>query len=37
MDFFKYANQDLMVSMLAVLDDFERAIKEISKMAILMT
>ncbi|WP_407481741.1 nucleotide exchange factor GrpE [Elizabethkingia meningoseptica] len=31
MDFFKYANQDLMVSMLAVLDDFERAIKEISK------
>ena len=28
---FKYANQDLMVSMLAVLDDFERAIKEISK------
>ncbi|QCX53770.1 nucleotide exchange factor GrpE [Elizabethkingia sp. JS20170427COW] len=30
-DFFKYANQDLMVSLLAVLDDFERAIKEMSK------
>ena len=27
MDFFQYANQDLMISMLAVLDDFERAIK----------
>ncbi|NAW51845.1 nucleotide exchange factor GrpE [Elizabethkingia argentiflava] len=31
MDFYKYANQDLMVSMLAILDDFERAIKELSK------
>ena len=31
MEFFQYANQDLMISMLAVLDDFERAIKEISK------
>lgn len=30
-DFYKYASQDLMVSMLAVLDDFERAIKEMSK------
>ena len=27
MDFFKYANQDLMVSMLAVLDDFEKSYK----------
>lgn len=31
MDFFQYANQDMMVSMLAVLDDFERALKEIAK------
>lgn len=31
MEFFQYANQDLMISMLAVLDDFERAIKEMSK------
>lgn len=31
MEFFQYASQDLMVSMLAVLDDFERALKEISK------
>lgn len=31
MDFFQYANQDLMVSMLDVLDDFERAMKEIQK------
>jgi len=31
MDFFTYANQEMMVSMLAVLDDFERALKEIAK------
>ncbi len=31
MEFFQYANQDLMISMLGVLDDFERAIKEMSK------
>lgn len=31
MDFFQYANQDMMVSMLGVLDDFERALKEIAK------
>lgn len=31
MEFFQYANQDLMIPMLAVLDDFERAIKEMSK------
>lgn len=31
MEFFQYANQDMMVSMLDVLDDFERALKEISK------
>lgn len=31
LDFFQYANEDLMVSLLAVLDDFERALKEISK------
>lgn len=31
MEFFQYANQDMMVSMLGILDDFERAIKEISK------
>ena len=30
-EFFQYANQDLMVSVLAVLDDFERALKEIAK------
>ncbi len=30
-EFFKYANQDMMVSMLGVLDDFERAIKELKK------
>ena len=30
-DFFQYANQDMMISMLAVLDDFERAMKEIAK------
>ena len=31
MEFFQYANQDLMIAMLAVLDDFERALKEIAK------
>ena len=31
MDFFQYANQDMMISMLGVLDDFERALKEIAK------
>lgn len=31
LDFFQYANQDMMVAMLAVLDDFERALKEIAK------
>lgn len=31
MSFFQYANQDLMISMLAILDDFERAIKNISE------
>lgn len=31
MEFAQYANQDMMVSMLAVLDDFERALKEIAK------
>ncbi len=31
MEFFQFANQDLMSSMLAVLDDFERALKEIAK------
>ncbi len=30
-DFFQFANQDMMVTMLAVLDDFERALKEIAK------
>lgn len=30
-DFFQYANQDLMISMLGILDDFERALKEIAK------
>ncbi len=30
-DFFLYANQDLMISLLGVLDDFERALKEIAK------
>lgn len=30
-DFFQYANQDMMISMLGVLDDFERAMKEIAK------
>ncbi|MHA6697464.1 nucleotide exchange factor GrpE [Chryseobacterium sp. A301] len=31
MEFFQFANQDLMSSMLGVLDDFERALKEIAK------
>ncbi|WP_226064629.1 nucleotide exchange factor GrpE [Kaistella polysaccharea] len=31
MEFFQYANQDMMISMLDVLDDFERALKEIQK------
>ncbi len=31
MEFFQFANQDMMISMLAVLDDFERAIKNISE------
>ncbi|MEJ8591412.1 nucleotide exchange factor GrpE [Riemerella anatipestifer] len=31
MEFFQYANQDMMVNMLAILDDFERALKEIAK------
>lgn len=31
MEFFQFANQDMMVSMLGVLDDFERAIKEMAK------
>lgn len=31
MEFFQYANQDMMISMLSILDDFERALKEISK------
>lgn len=30
-EFFQYANQDMMISMLGVLDDFERALKEIAK------
>ena len=31
MEFFQYANQDMMISMLGILDDFERALREISK------
>lgn len=31
MEFAQYANQNIMVSMLAVLDDFERALKELTK------
>lgn len=31
MEFFQYANQDLMTSMLGVMDDFERALKELAK------
>ena len=30
-DFAQYANRNMMTSMLAILDDFERALKEISK------
>ena len=30
-EFFQYAHQEMMISMLAILDDFERALKEISK------
>lgn len=30
-EFFQYASQDMMISMLSILDDFERALKEISK------
>lgn len=30
-EFFQYANQDMMISMLAVLDDFERALKNIAE------
>ncbi len=31
MEFFQYANQDMMISMLGVLDDFERALKNIAE------
>ncbi len=31
MEFFQYANQEMMIAMLDVLDDFERALKEIAK------
>ena len=31
LEFFQYANQDLMISMLAVLDDFERAMKNMNE------
>lgn len=31
MEFSQYANQDMMISMLGILDDFERALKELSK------
>ena len=31
MEYFQYANQEMMISMLGVLDDFERALKEIAK------
>ncbi|TXF77620.1 nucleotide exchange factor GrpE [Chryseobacterium sp.] len=31
MDYFQYANQDMMIAMLGILDDFERAMKEIAK------
>ncbi|WP_417430254.1 nucleotide exchange factor GrpE [Halpernia sp.] len=30
-EFFQYAHQEMMISMLGILDDFERALKEISK------
>ena len=31
LEYFQYANQEMMVSMLGVLDDFERALREIAK------
>ena len=31
MDFFQFAKQEMMISMLGILDDFERALKEIAK------
>ena len=31
MEFAQYANQNMMISMLGILDDFERALKEIAK------
>lgn len=31
LEFFQYANKDLMISLLGVLDDFERALKEIAR------
>ncbi len=31
MDFFQFANQEMMISMLGILDDFERALKGIAK------
>lgn len=31
MEFFQYANQDIMIALLSVLDDFGRAIKELEK------
>ncbi len=31
MEFFQFANQEMMISMLGILDDFERALKEIGK------
>lgn len=31
MELFQYANQDMMISLLAVLDDFERGLKELAK------
>lgn len=32
-EFAQYANQNMMISLLAILDDFERALKELSKSA----
>lgn len=31
MEFFQFANQEMMVSMLGILDDFERALRELQK------
>ncbi len=31
LEYFQFANQEMMISMLGILDDFERALKEISK------